>query len=212
MFKITKIAWVGLAAPWMFATSAQASISGSMHDFTATGVSPIAGVTEICITCHIPHRPLQNVPLWNHALSGASLNLYNTNATYSSGNSAYYDSSPQAFTGSQSRACLSCHDGTLAVSGGVFIPTSDPVWILWDAGVAVAAGGANGLKGSHPVAVNYTTLQAANATEYNAVITPLQLENSRVQCTTCHNAHNKFPKMLVMSNAGSALCLKCHNK
>lgn len=214
MTKKRMLAMAGVLGGLLGASGARAAISGSSHDFTATGPNPIAGVTEICVTCHVPHRPLQNVPLWAHALTAGSYNLYNSNASYSSGNSSHYDASPQAFTGSQSRACLSCHDGTLAVSGGVFITTADPVWILWDAGAAVAAGGAAGLKGSHPVAVDYSTLLAANPTEYNAVATlaPVLLENSKVQCTSCHNAHNKFPKMLVMSNAGSALCLKCHNK
>jgi predicted CXXCH cytochrome family protein len=34
-----------------------------------------------------------------------------------------------------------------------------------------------------------------------------------VSCGSCHNAHGKgFPNLLVMSNAGSALCLTCHIK
>ncbi|MDA8244855.1 MAG: cytochrome c3 family protein [Elusimicrobia bacterium] len=195
-----------------------AAIAGSKHDFRQTGGGfPITGVTEMCVTCHVPHRPLVNVPLWNHSISSYTYTLYNQNAEYASGNSAAYDASPSGLQNSKSRLCMSCHDGSVAVASSVKIQSASNNWILWDNGAAVANGsgtGNTGMKGSHPVAVNYATVQTANPTDYVAAasLVDVKLDAGKVQCTTCHNPHNKYNKMLVADNAGSALCLKCHIK
>ena len=36
----------------------------------------------------------------------------------------------------------------------------------------------------------------------------------QLECASCHDVHNSYgqPKLLVKSNAGSALCLTCHIK
>ncbi len=196
---------------------AQGGIATSKHDFTASGGYPIAGVTEICVTCHVPHQTKMNVPLWAHAMSTYSYTLYNQNASYISGNTAAYDASPSALTGSMSRACLGCHDGTVAVSGTDYITQASAAWMLYDGGVKVGgqqtANPSAGLKGSHPIAITYNSATLLPAGEFKAITDPaVKLESSKVQCISCHNAHNKFPKMLVISNAASALCLSCHVK
>lgn len=208
--------WVALAAVCA-APAAWAVIAASAHDFSGPGSFDVPGVVDTCSSCHVPHKPKQNVPLWGHTLTGSSFNLYNTNPAYSSGNGAYYDASPNSFTGSNTRACLSCHDGTVAVErNGVFLTSgANPgAWILWNNGAATAAGNASGLLGSHPVGVDYAALSAANPTEFDTTPDPrIKLEGgTHVQCTSCHNAHNIVPKMLVMSNAASALCTGCHTK
>ena len=173
-------------------------------------------MTEVCVTCHWPHRPIQNVPLWSHTLSGAAntFNLYATNASYSGLNTALYSASPTNLANTQSRACLSCHDGTVAVAGASLILSTSVNWMLWNGGAPVAGGGAAnlGLTGSHPIGVTYAGI--APAAEFNAIPggSPVTLDAGKVQCTSCHNAHAPNPKMLVMSNAGSALCKVCHNK
>ena len=48
---------------------AMAALVGSKHDFAPGGGTVISGVTESCKTCHVPHKPLMNVPLWAHTLS-----------------------------------------------------------------------------------------------------------------------------------------------
>lgn len=213
---VTILAAVMAAA--VLAAPAMAGLAGSRHDFTATGGTPVTGVTEMCVTCHVPHRPLMNVPLWAHALSTYSYQLYNTNASYNRPNSAAYDASPANLSGSRSRLCLSCHDGTVAVAGTTYIPATDSHNILWSDGAATGGqGSANpnpGLKGSHPIAVNYATVRTNQPTEFKDITADpdVKLELSKVQCTSCHNPHNKFSNMLVKSNAGSAVCLTCHNK
>ena len=191
-----------------------AGIAGSKHDFTATGGTPIAGVSETCKTCHVPHKPKMNVPLWVHALSSYTYNLYNTNTGYGGSNGAAYDASPTSLASSKSVLCLSCHDGTVAVAGTTYVGTGN---IMWNDGAA--AGGANpsnGLRGSHPIAVNYATVRANQVSDYNDITgnADVKLEASKVQCASCHNPHNKVvgTKMLVKSNLSSALCITCHNK
>lgn len=204
-----------LALAW---APAMAGIAGSKHDFTSTGGTPIAGVTELCKTCHVPHKPLLNVPLWAHALSTYQYNLYNTNTAYTGPSGAAYDASPTNLAGQRSRLCLSCHDGTVAVAGTTYIAASGN--ILWNNGAAAGGLGSpnpnDGLKGSHPIAVNYTTVRTNQSADYKDISadTAVKLESSKVQCTSCHNPHNKVTgtKMLVKSNASSALCTTCHNK
>src|SRR5512142_1910499 len=71
-------ALVAGAIATVVAGSAGAAITGSKHDFRAVGGgTPITGVTDICGSCHVPHRPLMNVPLWAHAFSTQDYYLYN---------------------------------------------------------------------------------------------------------------------------------------
>lgn len=215
--RMTRLTGVAITMA-MIAAPAMAVITGSKHDFRAVGGGyPIAGVTDICSSCHVPHQPLMNVPLWGHALSTHTFQLYNTNAQYSGINTAAYNASPEAFSGSMSRACLSCHDGSVAVVGATFITQASANWMLYDNGAKVGGGTGvpdSGMKGSHPVAVNYNTVRTNQPTEYaNIAADPdVHLEANLVQCTTCHNAHNEFARMLVKANTNSALCLTCHTK
>ncbi len=159
-----------------------------------------------------------NVPLWAHALSTYQYNLYNANATYIGPNTAAYDASPTNLAGQRSRMCLSCHDGTVAVAGTTYVTAVNN--ILWNDGAAAGGIGSpnpnNGLKGSHPIAVNYATVRTNQATEYKDISADpdVKLETNKVQCTSCHEPHNKVvgTKMLNKSNASSALCTTCHNK
>ena len=198
---------------------ALAGLAGSKHDFTSTGGTVIAGVTEKCKSCHVPHKPLMNVPLWAHALSTYTYNLYGSNALYTGPNAAAYDASPTGLVGTKSSLCLSCHDGTVAVAGTTYVGAAGN--IMWNnniqRGGAGSANPSDGLKGSHPIAVSYATVRTNQPSEY-AVITAdpdVKLDgSSKVQCTSCHNPHMKVAgtKMLVKSNANSALCTTCHTK
>lgn len=203
------------------ARAATAAVAGSKHDFTATGGTPITGVTEQCKSCHVPHQPLINTPLWAHSLSTYTYNLYNTNASYTGPNGAAYDASAANLSNTKSGLCLSCHDGTVAVAGTTYIANASPNWILYDGGAAVGGRGtgnpSNGLKGSHPIAVNYATVRANQTANYNDITANANVKldaSGKMQCTSCHNPHNLAgtTRMLVMANTGSQLCLQCHNR
>jgi len=81
-------------------STARALIEGSPHDLSA-----VAG-GNTCSFCHTPHGALAGTPLWSHKLSTAVYNIYQS-------------SSLEANIGQptdSSKLCLSCHDGTVALT------------------------------------------------------------------------------------------------
>ncbi len=182
---------------------AMQSIVGSKHDMSAYTNS--AG--QVCVACHTPHNAQANqlAPLWNHTSSSTPFTLYS---------SATLKSTPGQPTGA-SKACLSCHDGTVALdSFGNKTP-----------GSAGKISGANNLgtdlSDDHPVSLTYdASLVTLNPTLVSPVsgafvdsAKTVPLFNGKLECASCHDAHdNTYTFFLRKSNAGSALCLSCHNK
>jgi len=100
-----------------------ASIVNSAHNLSASGPSTIRAATEgqICIFCHTPHGASAAAPLWNRFSSGAFYTPYSsTTASATIGQP----------TG-DSRLCLSCHDGTVALG----MVRSEPSTIPFAGGV-----------------------------------------------------------------------------
>jgi len=89
------------------------SIINSRHDlyYTITtsysDMSPyITDYGEVCVYCHTPHGGNSQAPLWNRNV--------NTPGNYDLYNSTTMDNPPTTISG-VSLACLSCHDGAIAV-------------------------------------------------------------------------------------------------
>jgi len=182
-----------------------AGISGSDHDFSASGWSG----GRICAPCHTPHNAdttVAEAPLWNHEVTAATYALYS---------SPTLDATVGQPDGT-SKLCLSCHDGTVAVDsfGGA-------------AGSAMIAGGANlgtNLSGTHPVSFTYDTALASSdgglhdpataTTPLGGTIGADMLIGGKMECASCHDVHNTIgnSNLLRIDNAGSALCLTCHDK
>ncbi|MCX6273567.1 MAG: cytochrome c3 family protein [Bacteroidetes bacterium] len=190
-------------APFVFG-----QITGTGHDFSgATWNQPAAGK---CNVCHTPHNAITTVndaPLWNHAVSNPTYQVY------SSGTMQAVVSSP---TGN-SRLCLSCHDNTIEVGGGLKIG---------DIGGGYANVGTN-LSDDHPISFTYNSLLATQdlGLKDPAIATgigTLHINQSmlfgtnhdQMECASCHDVHNGygFDHLLVKDNVGSALCLTCHSK
>lgn len=185
---------------WSGMASAQ-TIVGSDHDFSNDGWSG----GQICLVCHTPHNAATGVsdaPLWNHALTSSVFTLY-TNTTL--------DATPNQPTG-VSLLCLSCHDGTVALDsfGG-------------SNGNSFIGGGENfgtDLSNDHPIAISYAadTTLAPDSNPSGIVggttIAADMLFSGNVECASCHDVHNSSgeAKLLVKSNAASALCQTCHAK
>ena len=204
--KIIIIAVLGLAVGTV---AANAAIRGTLHDMSGRGW----GTTELCKFCHTPHSA-QNVtgaPLWNHQSTVRSYTLY-TSATFDP-NGGLTVTQP----GPQSKLCLSCHDGTVAIdsfaNGGVlqtgthFMTTTN----------SVGAGGTLGRD--HPIAFTYNAALATSAKHLNTPVSAswvdagqtLPLYAGKLECATCHSVHdNTFTKFMRVSNAGSAMCMTCH--
>ena len=187
-------------------------ITGSAHDFSGQTWNSSG---EICKVCHTPHNAMTGVvdaPLWNHTMTTQTFSVYNQAV------SATMNAVVGQPDGS-SKLCLSCHDGMTAVnsfgggSGAPFVMTGPnmvgtdlsndhPVSFTYDAALATADGGL-----FNPV----TALSGLGGTINHDL-----LIGGKLQCSSCHDVHNNAigtpVNLLVKSNAGSALCLTCHNK
>jgi len=168
-----------------------AGITGTKHDFSGKGW----GTTDLCIFCHTPHKAVQSTfgPVWNHAPSSTVYQLYGGGVT---GKGTVVNQ-----PGPASAACLSCHDGTVAVDAFGGAAGNPATRITGDALIGTD------LRDDHPIGVVHTV-----ASGYKAP-TNAKLFNTRVECASCHDVHNNtFSPFLRMSNSGSALCLDCHTK
>jgi len=196
-----------LATAMLFvASTAMAQITGSAHDFSADGWSG----GEICVVCHTPHNAdltVAEAPLWDHEVTTASFTVYS---------SSTLDAGPLAQPDGSSKLCLSCHDGTVAIDsyGGA----TGTNFATGDALVGIS------LADDHPVSFTYdATLATADGGLYDpssansglgGTIAADLLAAGKMQCSSCHGVHNEYgvAKLLVKSNAGSALCMTCHDK
>lgn len=196
----------------LLSTGLFAQIATSAHDFSGYGWSG----GEICAPCHTPHNAIvpQLAPLWNHASAAGPWSPYVDTGT----------GSLDAVVGQPagvSRACLSCHDGTVAldsfggVGGTVMIGT-----------INAAADFGTDLTNDHPISFTYNTAlatadgelfdPATTASGLGGTITNDLLFSDSLECASCHDVHNSNTvagtPMLRLAIAGSVLCLTCHDK
>ncbi len=193
-------------------TGLYATIVGSGHDFSALGW---AG-GEICLPCHAPHNaklaPDNLVPLWNHDVTATVFTVY-------SSPTLTLDAGPLGQPAGVSKACLSCHDGTVGLDAyGINVPVPTMIAAAYDLGTS--------LINDHPISFTYDAALAgvdlelydptAQASGLGGTIQNDLLFANQMECGSCHDVHNTVcpacTDLLVKSNAGSALCLTCHNK
>ncbi len=215
--KTMRTAVLALLAVGMARTASAQTIVGSQHDFSAAGWSG----GKICVACHTPHgadTTVTTAPLWNHAVTAKTFALYASPTLNATG----------AQPDGDSKLCLSCHDGTVAVdsfggatgttfmSGGQAVGAAPgdlandhPVSFLYDATLATADGGL------HNPATTNVTIGSGSFTKTGTIAAVL-LRNGKLQCSSCHDVHNNYvvagTPLLKMTEASSALCLACHNK
>jgi hypothetical protein len=167
-----------------------ATIAGGPHDLSNGSAVRNSNATingQTCVFCHVPHGGSTNMPLWNRSNpTGAAYQLYTSSTMKTVATGA-------GVAAGISGACMSCHDGTIAmdvvtnVNGLPFgtVPTGGSV--AFTAGPSRKATYTNGTGGSanimsgglpsmgsdlrndHPVAVVYQTAQTADPTHYTLV-------------------------------------------
>ena len=200
MKKLLTLIFVLAIAQYSFA-----QIGGSAHDFSNDTWNSTG---EMCIVCHTPHNAITGTAvLWNHQATVASFTLYT---------STTLDATVGQPAGN-SKLCLSCHDGTVALEnfGGVTTGTN------------TISGGAligTDLSDDHPISFDYTTALATTdgglfdpstaSSGLGGTIAADILFGNSMECATCHDVHNAAgnPSLLTITNAASALCLTCHSK
>lgn len=202
---------IGLAVIAVGATGVLAQsgsdISRTRHNLTASGPGPVrvVGANQICKFCHTPHSASPRAPLWNREDSGAYYQTYqSTTMTAEVGQP----------TGS-SRLCLSCHDGTIALTqtynarngipgGTVYLTARDRGYIGTD------------LTDDHPISFVYDStlaIQDRQLRDPASLPEEIPLDNGQeLQCTTCHDAHDdRYGQFLRMDNTASKMCISCHD-
>ncbi len=226
------ISGVALAgAPTVFGTG----IVGSVHDFSRASWNPGSSsyTGEICNVCHAPHDGGRDTYkaglLWNRRLSSATYIMYDN--SWSPGITHAQDSQP---TGN-SKLCLSCHDGSLALDAfGSYTGTG---WRMWDENTNKViprfkdATGRLDMHGTHPISVTYAAPGGGTAKGFNPATNTWPggltiadtLQNGKVQCSTCHDVHDTPGEVVpgtqllragltAAQGGASALCLTCHDK
>lgn len=212
-----------VAAPILLLVSGSAFgvVVGSKHDLSNAnnpGIGNGADGGQVCVYCHTPHNSLgdTNGPLWNH-------NTGSTITSYSMYDSNTFDgsSSMQATPGPESLACLSCHDGTVALDSIANAPGQGDTWVdgapvmQGYALVGTVTGADLDLGNDHPIAFTYDSALALADGGLNdpASISPLVLFGDSLECATCHDVHDDtIVSFLRVSPGESLICTTCHAK
>lgn len=187
---------LGLTAPAIGQHNDQGNIAGTVHDRSALG--------EGCSYCHVSSiSPTRETLVPLPALFTATFGVYDSPTM----NSKAAEIGVSA-TGAElySLLCLSCHDGSVASPVSGFISPAE-----------VGSPFSEGLQNDHPVNMAYDPSADTGLAPVASVVAagvPLFYQDGipTVQCSSCHDPHNKSrsPKLLRVANNGSGLCLTCH--
>ena len=214
----TRVLTVGMLLLATGACLAQGTIKDSNHNLSVTGPGPAQATaeTQVCVFCHTPHgaNTFPGSPLWNRSLSGETYTPF----TSSSLDAESIAGTQLAQPGGSSKACLSCHDGTLALGAVSNAPgtglgagiTMNSAGGAMPAGAGVDTGFTRNLgtdlRNDHPISVTYdATLVSADGElvspagaghlgpKFEKPLLPLEATGPggdlQVQCATCHDPH-----------------------
>jgi predicted CXXCH cytochrome family protein len=189
-------------------TFSAGAVVGTPHDLSK---APWNTTGDICGPCHNTHNPSGPplVPLWDHQTTTAEFVLYS---------SSTLKATPGQPAGI-SRACLSCHDGTVSIDA-YGSSTGTGVYMTGSALLGTD------LSTSHPISFTYDdALASADRGLFPPTTTPIPLlgtiaqamlygtSQDQMECGSCHSVHdNTNGNFLRITQAGSRLCLTCHNK
>jgi hypothetical protein len=193
------------------AQSVNVGVAGSPHDFSTNSIYSWNTRKGVCSTCHAAHNTaeIQVAPLWAHATSTGPF------VPYSSPTMTAVVGQPDGV----SLACLSCHDGTVAINQGINGQIGSPTAPLQYIDPAAKIG--PDLHTTHPISFDYTPALAAtdggleNPQTYRIgdpktlltvnvppvppswsgtsltgkTIKEALLVGDRMQCSSCHDVH-----------------------
>jgi hypothetical protein len=199
-----------LALPAMTQAADNKGIEGSIHDFSTN--SSWNSRKGVCSPCHSAHNtdPNQVAPLWNHATTVGPFTPYDS-PTFNAGSHQ---------PGGHSLACLSCHDGTVAINQGIsgvlgtngplFIDpgaqigpdlhTTHPISFVYDSALAAADGG--GLEDPSVYKIGDPKTELTLSTPpvppswsgtslTGKTIEEALLQNGKMECSSCHDVHKQ---------------------
>jgi hypothetical protein len=142
-----------LALPTLSQAATSKGVEGSPHDMSTNSEFTVWNTRNgVCSPCHAAHNtdPAQLIPLWAHDTSKGGASGF---TMYSS---PTLDATMPAAPSGVSLACLSCHDGTLALNAPVGgIGTNTPYYI--DSAYKIGPD----LHNTHPISFTYDSALAA---------------------------------------------------
>lgn len=210
-----------------------AGIVNTKHNLSKSGPGTIKSSTEtqVCKFCHTPHNAEPAYPLWNHELSGVT----NYENYFSNTLQSYSSEAEAPPVDGTSKLCLSCHDGTMAVSALVSSRSidmgkmSNGKWVPDVGRLQSTDEGYLGtdLSGGHPISIIYdqslvsrraaktdlNPLKQLPLTDPDVKLYPTQ-GGYGVQCTSCHDPHGGKGKSgtayFLRKIDEQSLCNVCH--
>jgi len=202
-----------------------ATIAGGPHDLSngsAVRNSDAAINGQTCVFCHVPHGGSPSLPLWNRANpTGAAYQVYASSSMTGVATGA-------GIASGISGACMSCHDGTIAVdvvtnvnglpfgtgtTGGTVAFTAGPnrkgTYSNGTGGSAnLMSGGSpfigSDLRNDHPVAIVYQTVQTADPGHY----LPVTQVGSKIYI---NGAAGQLPLYGTSTANATVECSSCHD-
>jgi predicted CXXCH cytochrome family protein len=172
-------------------------------------------------------RGVAPTPLWDQKFSTATSYTFYQSPTMTN---AGVTTNGTLTLGTNSTLCLSCHDGTVAVTPGNLVPygtvpmtgSMNPQDVLTATDIAAM----------HPINFNLPICSSSDVCASLGLVSNLankppttgdttgkvHLIGGNIQCGTCHNPHVEYVNLkdtsdtffLVMDNSGGNLCLTCH--
>ena len=220
-------------------------IKDSAHDLSSAGrggswdagTAADPTLDRVCIYCHAPHHSIKEgdagfskltyYPLWNHAVSTiATYDTYTNGPDLPTSIAHQLNAAPLGQPGGVSILCLSCHDGSVAISTYGFAPASSTHVGSINASGRIQIGGGGNLKNHHPIGFDYNAVQAVDdeiadsgsallgSNPYGLQISDL-LWNGKMECSSCHDVHNtknEGVRFTWVQDTRSNLCFTCHLK
>ncbi len=223
VLKLIPIPALTLVLMLSFAAIINADIASTKHNLSLSGSFPVRSTNEtrICIFCHTPHHALQSgvagidYPLWNHELSGQSYQVPNNTLPAW----ATLLSSPPTQPDGDSKLCLSCHDGTIAIASLNNFSGPPITMIGTGAGGVMPAGSSNlgtDISGHHPVsiAVNQPLIddkwqQCLNLEVSMQLCVPGAVSPAKLKPTT--STYSASPGFNINGYASGVQCSSCHD-
>jgi predicted CXXCH cytochrome family protein len=147
-------------------------------------------VGNFCTQCHDPHETTRSSQ-HGAVLGRAHLAWPGNSDEQTTANAGEFDQETQT--------CLTCHDGSVSMEA------------------PIAEGNSNTFAAEHPVGVSLMGQHLQSGTLFQlrspgTIDHRIRLFDGRIGCTSCHSPFSTEPKLLVMPNRKSRLCLSCHRE
>jgi hypothetical protein len=224
--KTSSLLTLTVAAGTLLTLTAQAGpgIIGSKHDFSQwTFNNNPADPNTVCSVCHTPHHADPNSgPLWGHdsiSASGWTMYAQNVGPGAQSSPAAGVKYIVPTAPNPSSLACLSCHDGSVAINAygnpasAVGDPNrANPVYVGGYAAISFDQGLHQNLSHTHPISFNYESVVGVGAGKDQFIYD----QSSPVLVPTANSSTftpgaDMSIKGFLLDSQGNVECSSCHD-